>query len=328
MNELRDRGGSVPTDALETDVCVLVVSFNSADHLPALLDSLSAAADGLTLRVVVVDNASSDSSVEVARRENAIVVEAGGNVGYAAGINVGRPWARGCRAILVANPDLRFSPGAIRLMYTGAVRSDSVVVPLLRGPENEVRRSLRREPTVTRQLGEALLGDRWPTRPAWLAIMVREKAAYHAPGPVDWATGAALMIPRGLDARVGSWDERYFLYSEEVDFARRVREAGSQIWFDPRAEVEHAEGGSGRSERLFALDALNRIRYFSTWNGRARSVLYGAAIELELLLRIMRPTHRRAMRDVGRATALVARGKPLPDGRDVMGITGSERVRA
>lgn len=302
------------------EVCVIVVSFNSADHLPELLDSLLPAADGVPLRVVVVDNASSDNSVEVAHQRGAIVVESGGNIGYAAGINVGRPLATGCRAILVANPDLRFCPGAIRRMYASAIGSDSVVVPLLKGPDGRVRPSLRREPTVGRQLGEALLGDHWPNRPARLAIMVRAEQPYCTRAAIDWATGAALMIPVECDADVGSWDESFFLYSEEVDFARRVRQGGRQVLFTPDACAEHAEGGSGRSDRLFTLDAVNRIRYFRKWNGRLRSVLYGSAIELELLLRARRPTHRRALRDVVRATGLVARGRDLPDGREIMGV--------
>jgi N-acetylglucosaminyl-diphospho-decaprenol L-rhamnosyltransferase len=307
-------------DLPQADVCVIVVSFNSADHLPELLDSLAPAADGVSLRVVVVDNASDDDSVAVARRRGATVVETGANLGYAAGINYGRPWAAGCSAILIANPDLRFADGAIRTMFDSAMKSDAVVVPTLTDADGRVRPSLRREPTLLRQLGEALLGDHWPGRPASLAIMVRTEQPYGSASAVDWATGAALMIPSSCDAAVGPWEEAYFLYSEEVDFARQAREHGRHIWFIPDASAAHTEGGSGQSQRLYALDAVNRIRYFSTWNSRWRSVLYGAAVAVELVLRAGRPTHRGALRDVASATLRVARGQALPDGREVMGL--------
>lgn len=304
------------------DVCVLVVSFDSGQHLPDFLDSLAPAAGDLTLRVVVVDNGSSDDSVAVARDRGAIVIPTGANLGYAGGINVGREWAQGCPMILIANPDLHFTPGSIATLHSTAMRHPgSIVVPVLRGPGNGVRLSLRREPTVLRQLGEALSGDHWPKRPRWFAIMVRDPAAYQHQTSTDWATGAALMIPADCDRRVGDWDESFFLYSEEVDFARRARSVGYQMWFTPDACATHEEGGSGRSDRLFSLDAVNRVRYFDKWHNRPHTVMYTAAILIELLLRIARHQHRQALGVVARTGARVALRRPLPSGAELMGIT-------
>lgn len=302
------------------DVCVLVVAFNSAAHLPGLLESLPDAAGDLSLRVIVVDNDSTDDTVAVARGFGVTVVESGANIGYAAGINRGRPHAEGCRAILVANPDLRLGPRAINALFDEVVATGGVAVPLLRGADGRPRPSIRREPTVRRQLGEALLGDHWPTRPASLAIMVRDLRAYEVRSDVDWATGAALMFPVACDSDVGPWAEEYFLYSEEIDFARRVRGTGRTITFLPDVWAEHSEGGSGRSERLFALDTVNRLRYFRAWHGRWHTLAYSAAVLTELLLRVGRPAYRRALRPAVASAGRILVGGPLPDGKDVLGV--------
>jgi GT2 family glycosyltransferase len=304
----------MPTD----EVCLIAVTYNSRDYIGPFLSSVDEAAAGLSVRVVLVDNGSVDDTVFQARSHGALVVETGANLGYGGGLNRGRAVSVGCRAVLVANPDLRFGPGSIRALFDASTRSGSVTVPLLRKPNGSVDSSLRREPTLLRALGEALLGDHWPGRPGWLAIMVRSPEDYTRSHRVDWATGAAMMIPRRCDTAVGDWDESYFLYSEEVDYARRVRGAGFGVEFVPSAEATHNEGGSGRSDRLVALDAVNRVRYAAKWNARPVAVLYGLVILLELVLRVRRPAQRAAVRSVARACLSVLLGSPIPAAADIM----------
>ena len=104
-----------------------------------------------------------------------------------------------------------------------------------------------------------------------------DERSYQHRHVVDWATGAALLVDAELDRRVGGWDERFFLYSEEVDFMRRVRESGSQIWFEPGAVMRHRRGGSGASDMLEALMAVNRVRYQEKWHGGIRTLPSSAA---------------------------------------------------
>lgn len=291
------------------DVCLIVVAFNSRAHLPGFLASLPAAADGLRLRVIVVDNSSDDETAALARDAGAIVLDPHANLGYAGGINVGRRACGGCSAVLIANPDLRFGHRAIRELFEMAVARRAIAVPTLLGEDGSLRLSIRREPTVGRQLGEAALGDQWRHRPASLAVMVRDTAQYQQAAPIDWATGAAMMINRECDLAVGDWDESFFLYSEEVDYARRARAAGYPVMFVPSAAATHAEGGSGRSDSLIALDAVNRVRYAAKWHNRPLAVMHGLAVLLELLLRIRRSGQRRAIPPVLRACLFVGIGK-------------------
>jgi GT2 family glycosyltransferase len=136
------------------------------------------------------------------------------------------------------------------------------VVPVIRDGGGKLAHSLRNEPGLVRTLSDALLGRFWRTRPAWLSEFIRDDRAYCVARRIDWATGAALMVGRTVWDAVGQWDEKFFLYSEETDFFRRVRNAGFSVWFEPAADVVHREGGSGTSPQLNALLVVNKVNYF------------------------------------------------------------------
>jgi GT2 family glycosyltransferase len=114
---------------------------------------------------------------------------------------------------------------------------------------------------------------------------------------VDWATGAALAVSVEADRAIGAWDEdRFFLYCEETDYARRLREAGWTIRYRPDAVMTHHGGGSGSGPALVALNEVNRVRYFRKYHGRPASAAFRLIVTLNAALRARRPTHRRALR--------------------------------
>jgi GT2 family glycosyltransferase len=311
----------VSTDRAVVDCAVVIVTFNNGRDIGALLDSLADGAAGRSLRTIVVDNGSSDDTLDAVRARTdrgVTLVESGANVGYAAAINIGRAHARPCRAVLVLNPDLRVDAGAIATLLDAAAADTGVgvVVPALVDGDGHRLRSLRRDPTIARALGEALLGDRLPGRPAWAAEMVREAAAYDHRHPVDWATGAALLVSGACDDAVGDWEESFFLYSEEVDHALRARRAGYRIEYVPEAVAVHHEGGSGTSADLVALMAVNRVRLHRRNHGPVAGAGYRAAMILHALLRLGQPGQRAALAAlVGRPASpwlrsVLATGRP------------------
>ncbi|MER7009341.1 glycosyltransferase family 2 protein [Dactylosporangium sp. NPDC000555] len=280
------------------DCVVVIVAYNSAKEIGGLLDSLPAAADGLRLRVIVVDNDSADNTAEVvAARPWATHVPSGGNLGYSGGINVGRRTAGPTRAIAVLNPDLRLEPGSLRRLADAAQAPGAgAAVPRMLDGTGGFFPSLRREPTVLRALGDALLGGKWPSRPGVLSEMVWSRGSYERAGEVDWATGAAIVITAEADAQVGPWDdERFFLYSEETDYCRRLRQAGFAIHYIPEATARHEGGGSGAGPALVALSTISRLRYFRKYHGRFATALFVTALGFSELLRVRRPGNRRAM---------------------------------
>lgn len=245
------------------EVAVIVVTYRSAQDLPALIESLRAEAEHTALRVIVADNRSDDGTLEVARAHPDVIgVDTGGNLGYSAGINRAMAYAGDIPAVLVLNPDLLVQPGCIRALQNRLDGDAGVVVPVIRDGRGEIFHSLRNEPGVVRALSDALLGRFWRTRPACLSEFIRDDQKYGVARRIDWATGAALMVGRTVWDAVGQWDEQFFLYSEETDFFRRVRNAGFSVWFEPAAEVVHRGGGSGTSPQLYTLMVVNKVNYF------------------------------------------------------------------
>ncbi|WP_166786588.1 WecB/TagA/CpsF family glycosyltransferase [Cryobacterium sp. TMT1-19] len=264
------------------DIAVIVVTYNSADHVGRLLASLRRECLDLRLRVIVADNDSTDGTKALLGAESGVItVDTGGNLGYAGGVNAARAHAGATDAVLVLNADLTVERGALhtmlnRMSLTGA----GAIVPRLLNADRTTYHSIRREPTVTRALGDALFGRRDNHRPGWLSEFDTDPESYQHAHRVDWATGAALLFRRDIAEMIGAWDERFFLYSEETDYLRRIRDAGATIWYEPEATMIHAQGGSGASPVLDALLTVNRVRYIR----KHRSALYAAAFHSTVIL--------------------------------------------
>ena len=262
------------------DIAVIVVTFNSAAHVDRLLASLDAALGDLRARLVVVDNHSTDDTVARLRSHGrAEVLTQPDNRGYAAAINVGLERTHGAPAVLVLNPDLALRAGSIpRLMAASQERGVGIVVPQIRTPDGTIFRSLRREPTVGRALGTAVMGGRLAGLFPRLSETVGDDKSYLERRDVDWATGAAMLVTRECADATGPWDESFFLYSEETDFAGRARSAGFRILYEPMAVVTHTGGDTMTSPRLRSMLVVNRLRYFRRRHGRLRTAAFFAAV--------------------------------------------------
>jgi GT2 family glycosyltransferase len=294
-------GSTEPDQSDHVDCAVIIVTYNSARDITALLDCLPAAAAGLTLRIIVVDNGSADDTIERVRdHPEVLCIETSANLGYSGGINIGRQHAGRFKALAVLNPDLSLEPGALREMFA-VLNSDQnigIVVPKILDFDGNLDLSIGHEPTLTRAIGEALLGRYFKHRPAMLSDIVRDEREYGYRHSIDWATGAAMLISVSCDSAVGAWDEDFFLYSEEVDYAARARAAGFCVEYLPQAQARHRKGGSGRPHVLTALKAISRVRYFEK-HGKPAGLMQAVVI-LHSLLRSLSPKHRVVVRVVSR----------------------------
>lgn len=292
-------------------VAVLVVTWNSAAVLPGFLASLPAGMEGLDWRLVVADNDSADTTLEVlgALAPDATVVRTGRNAGYAAGVNAAlgaaARWEGGYGAALVCNPDIRMRPGCAAALVGAldgeepaesgaAVTSPAdggrtgISVPLLYEADGLTPvRSLRREPSVTRALGEAVLGNRRAGRFARWGELVTDPAAYTRPTRADWATGALMALSRACVQACGPWDESFFLYSEETEFCLRARDLGFATRLRPEASAVHLGGDSRVSPRLWTLLTVNRVRLHRRRHGAAATALFWAAVLLREMSRAL-----------------------------------------
>ena len=293
--------GFAPKDE-HTDVAVLVVTYNSETDIPILLESLRPETEEQSIKVIVADNSPSPSTLLALKDQpDVFAFPTGGNLGYAAAINAAVVKAGSADAYLVLNPDMRVVTGSIRALRNRmALSQAAVVVPLLLDEDGTVYPSLRREPSLSRAIGDALLGSKVPGRPGWLSEMDLDSESYVHAHKVDWATGAALLIRSDINELVGDWEESYFLYSEETDFLHRVRGVGAEVWFEPRARMMHCRGGSGTSPALDALMATNRIRYIRKFHPGRYALAFRAAVVLSAFLRAPLPRHRDILMAVSR----------------------------
>ncbi len=240
---------------------VIIVSYNTADLLVDCLASLRDHRPAGLQRVLVIDNASTDRSAASAREcwSEVEVTVLDRNAGFAAANNVGLRLATAPLALLL-NSDTVVPAGALdllasRLIATGAAAAGPRLEngegqpevsfgPML-APFAELGQSLR----VRLARGQHAIG-RW-----YLArLLSRER-------DVDWVTGACLMVRRDLALAVGLIDERYFIYTEDVDFCASIRAHGRKVLFAPSAEVVHLRGQSrasapGRMEAAYRRSHL------------------------------------------------------------------------
>ncbi|WP_299359635.1 glycosyltransferase family 2 protein [uncultured Paracoccus sp.] len=286
---------------------VVTVTYNSARVLGRLLDSVEVGLDGvIDFEVVVVDNASDDDTVAVARAHplELRIIESRRNGGYAAGINAAADTIAADRTILVLNPDIRLMQGSAASLVA-RLSDDSrvgIAVPVMAEENGALSYSLRREPSLATAWTEALLGGSLATR-LGISEVIGPSPLYQVGGCVEWATGAALAIAPKARAAVGDWDESFFLYSEEVDYMRRVRAAGLRVECVPAARVVHVGGEREENPRLFSLMAANRIRDYGRRHSLISTTLFRAAVICGEALRSPRGRgHRAALR-----AALLAR---------------------
>jgi GT2 family glycosyltransferase/VanZ family protein len=279
---IHDCGASSKMEpAAKCRLAIVVVTYNSAAVLPGLLDSLSAGLEGIgEFEVVVADNESTDNSVELALSHaiQPTIISMGRNAGYAAAINAAMASVPPDVHILVLNPDVRLLRNSAAVLVRRLMDpSVGVAVPRILAEDGTTRQSLRREPSIVTTWADAILGGAIAAR-LGLGEMIGDPAIYERSGAIEWATGAVLAVAARARGIVGTWDESFFLYMEEVDYLRRVRESGLSVIYVPEAHTVHIEGEYSQNPRLSALLAGNRIRYYRRHHGPLSTALFRLSV--------------------------------------------------
>lgn len=264
-------------------VAVIVVTYNSAAVLPGFLAALPDGMTGLDWHLVVADNDSADDTVELVETlaPQATVVRTGRNAGYAAGVNAALAAAGDHGPVLICNPDIRMRHGCAARLLDSLGDGVGIAVPLLYEEGRDTpHHSLRRESSVLRALGEAVIGNRRAGRFPPLSELVTDPAAYRRPTRADWATGALMAVSADCLAACGPWDESFFLYSEETEYCLRARDLGYATQLEPTAQAVHLGGDSRVSPWLWSLLTLNRVRLYRRRHGPVATVCFRAAVLL------------------------------------------------
>jgi N-acetylglucosaminyl-diphospho-decaprenol L-rhamnosyltransferase len=256
------------------DLSISVVSYRTPELVRACLMALAVdrLASGLAMDVTVVDNASHDGSAEMVRAEFPWVrlIENVTNVGFGAAHNQAL-LGSSARYVLVLNSDTAVASGALQALvgYLDAHPRVAVAGPRLRYPNGSVQPSRRRFPSVATLFLESTQVQRfWPDNAVLRRYYVADRSDEQEQ-EVDWLAGACLCVRGRIVEDLGLFDERFFMYSEELDLCRRYRAAGWRVAYVPSAEVRHHEGASARLD-LAARDQRfqnSKLRYAQKWHG-------------------------------------------------------------
>ncbi|MCV2368867.1 glycosyltransferase family 2 protein [Roseateles oligotrophus] len=232
------------------DLSVLIVSYNSHRLLPALLHLLKHELAPLNAEVLVVDNASHDGSAELVEKDFPWVrlLRSAHNLGFAAANNLAARAATG-RHLLLLNPDALPEPGTIARGLT-LMNSDAGVGLAggqLRDEQGRIQPSARMFPSLPQEaIVLSGLAAKFP-RSRWFGHLDRSWADPAKSAAVDWVPGAFALIRHDLFELLSGFDERFFLYYEEVDLCRRIQAAGYGVMYWPELRVRHIGGESART---------------------------------------------------------------------------------
>lgn len=270
------------------EVSIIIVNWNGGSFVRDCLESIYCTSVDIGFEAIVVDNNSSDGSPDTVREifPQVELVRNTKNLGFARAANQGIERSKGAY-ILLLNPDIRVEPNSLRRMVdfldqrpeVGAV-GGKLVGPDKRG---EARRYYNRFPTV----GQVLLN--YTALGKILSRFTRTRFDLESAGQVDQPPGGCILLRRRALADVGSFDEDFFLWFEDVDLCYRLKQAGWKIYYLPGAQFIHYGGKSielltkGEGERLFFA---SMFRYLEKHLGR-RGVLFSRwVLALDLILKM------------------------------------------
>ncbi len=270
-----------------TKLSIIIVSWNVRALLRNCLLSVQEQAHELGpagVEVIVVDNASRDGTATMLRDDFPWVrlIENDANRGFAQANNLGIRQSSGTYTLLL-NPDTELCPGALaQLVALMESRPEAGAAgAYLLNPDHSMQPSCSPFPTLFREFWFLThLDDLYP-----LATYPAERWPAGAPRAVDVVKGAALIVRRDVVERVGLLDEGFFMYTEEVDWCRRIKDAGWEIYWVPAAQVVHYGGQSTRlqADQMFIELYRSKLQYFrkhsGKWAGNGyKLVLLGAAL--------------------------------------------------
>lgn len=212
----------------DPSISVITVTYNSAHDLERAWQGFDVSA----AEWIVVDNSSTDNSVEVATKLGAKVVPAGGNLGFSAGNNIGAEQARG-DVLVFCNPDIQVTRDGLSRLAARAVSTGGVIAPQLINDDGSLQENGRGIPYPHRKLTHMVAHRPAETDPYLF---------FAQPGTsvdVVWAMGAAIAVTRETFEHIGRWNDRYFIYYEDAEFCLRALRRGHRVVVDGSTQWRH-----------------------------------------------------------------------------------------
>jgi GT2 family glycosyltransferase len=254
----------------ECEISAIIISYHGMKFLPDCLRTLSKDLQTLSHEIIVVDNGSTDGSVEFIKEQypQVTLIEYKTNLGFAGAVNSGIRKARG-RYLYILNQDLRFPNGTARSLLDRIKQDDSIglIGPKYVGFDGQLQITARAFPSYRHIFFRAFLLDRLFPRSRTFASWRMGWFDHETELFVDQPMGAVMLIPRKIVDEIGLLDENFPIFFNDVDYCRRISDAGYKLLYYPGAVVEHFAGASVRQKpvkmRFISTTAL--IRYLKKY---------------------------------------------------------------
>ena len=258
----------------------VIVTYNSRDTIELCLESI-ATHTALSYEVAVVDNSPDCQTCHAVRKYAAThpevslqLIKPEKNLGFGRGCNLGVIRTSG-EYVFFLNPDTQLMNDAASSLMQCLVEQPGTLAagPAIFDSEGTVTRTCRRLPHLGHVMLDATGLDQW------CGAYKMTRFSHDYPKQVQQIIGAAIVMRRSDYKRLGGMDEQFFIYFEEVDLCKRIKEAGGDIWFWPRAQVQHLAGRSCETDtvraRMIFVLRESRKKYFTKHYG----LLGGLALE-------------------------------------------------
>ena len=262
------------------ELSIIITTYNSEKQIGFLLDSIYKDKGKINLEVIVVDNQSADNSLLVAQdhKIKPLCLQTGSNAGYSIAVNKGFKNARG-DYFLILNPDTVVQKGTLGKLLGFAKDTSPLgaVVPRLLNPDGKPQASVFKFPTITNAIKKYFFN-------------CQNCFAKYLPDnriqKVEVAVMAAFLIPRATIDVVGGLNEKYFLYYEDVEYCRRLRQNKLPVYYLPGAKIKHVHGASGRFKGHLASPLLASARlYYGVFYSEVLNLILWVGHKWQVILR-------------------------------------------
>ncbi len=265
---------------MKKKLSIIIVSFNTRKLTLECVKSIYANSPSFSFEVIVVDNCSTDGSEKIGSKlkptwkKNFKLIVNTSNLGFAKANNQGIAKAAG-KYILLLNSDTKIKGNTLESLvsFAKAHKDCGIVGPRLLNPDGSLQASVFNLPTLTRAIGQYWLGN--------AGVLDKYAPKGDTPVVVEALVMAGFLITPGALQRVGKLDERYFMYFEDIEYCRQVKEVGLLVYYLPSAEIIHYHGESGKRngnqkqyERLVASSKIYHgflgyyVYSFILWSGQ------------------------------------------------------------
>lgn len=275
----------------EIDVSVIIVNYNTADELRDCIQSIKKHTRGIRYEIIVVDNNSQDNSRAMLKNEFRDIESH--FLQYNSGFSIANNYAIDrsySKYILLLNPDTALRENSFLHMFEFLENNPAVgtVGPLITDHQGNFKLTFRKFPTLKMHMIEAF-SIKSLIRRYSLTKKQYEMIAKEEPFEVDWISGGSFMVRRSIYNDIGGLDERFHLFSEDVDWCMRIKNSGWKVFCLPKVKIVHI-GGASTNKNFFSL-VVNRYRskliFTKKYSNKAEIFIIRLIVLLGLMLRLL-----------------------------------------